>query len=96
MEVPIERTWVLRSGLFSVEVGDEVSFPAEDVNACRLRGVRFEHAVHAPCLDDAGAIGEDLYSCSDLLGLSDPCQLTRWRRSYTSAISEALSKTCTS
>ena len=66
VEVPVEGAGVPSCGLVGVHGCDEVPFPAEHVYLLGLGGVGLEHTVHAQCLEDAGGVGEDLDSCSDL------------------------------
>lgn len=59
-------------------------------------GVGGEHGFHAPLLEDAAAVGEDLDSCSDLLDGKLCMVKETGRDKLTSAISDADSRTRTS
>lgn len=66
MEVPVEGSGILCCGGVEIEGGDGSAFPVQEVYLFRFCSEALEGAAHAPLLEDAAAVGEDLDSCSDL------------------------------
>jgi hypothetical protein len=66
VEIPVKGPRILGGGIVEFHGRDEVPFPAEHVYLLGSCGVLGEGGAHAPGLEDATAVWEDLDSCSDL------------------------------